>query len=73
MRVFGIFLNVAASLLLVHCGWLLTFRTTTVANRSHSQYRCDFFLKPWYLMLLRCAGVLIWLLTALADYALLTY
>ncbi len=71
MRAFGIGWPVAVSLFLGYCGWLLTFRTSTVVRRAHSQYHCNFFLKPWYSIFMRCIGIFIWLLTALTDYVLL--
>jgi hypothetical protein len=72
MRAFSIVWYVAVSLFLAYCGWLLTFRTNRMVRRAHSQYHYNFFLKPSYSILMRCLGIFIWLLTALADYALLT-
>jgi len=63
---------VAVSLFLAYGGWLLIFRTSTIVRRAHSQYHYNFFLKPWYSMFMRCIGIFIWLLTVLANYALLT-
>ncbi len=63
---------VAVSLFLGYCGWLLAFRTSTVVRRAHSTYGCNFFMKPWYSIFMRCVGIFIWLLTVLSDYALLT-
>jgi hypothetical protein len=71
MRAFSIVWYVAVSLFLAYGGWLLIFRTSTIVRRAHCQYHCNFFLKPWYSILMRCIGVFIWLLTALTDYALL--
>jgi hypothetical protein len=72
MRAFSIVGYAAVSLFLAYCGWLLIFRTSTIVRRAHSQYHCNFFLKPWYSIFMRCIGIVIWLLTALTDYALLT-
>lgn len=72
MRAFGIVWPVAVSLFLGYCGWLLTFRTSTVVRRAHSQYHCNFILKPCYSIFMRCIGIFIGLLTALIDYMLLT-
>jgi hypothetical protein len=72
MRAFSIVWYAAVSLFLGYCGWLLIFRTSTIVTRAHSQYNFNFFLKPWYSILMRCVGIFIWLLTALTDCALLT-
>jgi hypothetical protein len=72
MRAFIIVWYLAVSLFLGYGGWVLTFRTSTVVRRAHSQYHRDFFLKPWYSIFMRCIGIFIWLLAALSDYALLT-
>jgi hypothetical protein len=72
MRAFSIVWYVAVSLFLAYCGWLLIFRTSTIVRRAHSQCHCNFFLKPWCSIFMRCIGIFIWLLTALTDYALLT-
>jgi hypothetical protein len=72
MRAFSIVWYLAVSLFLAYGGWLLIFRTSTIVRRAHSQYHCNFFLKPWYSIFMRCIGIFIWLLTALTDYALLT-
>jgi hypothetical protein len=72
MTTFRVVLFVAESLFLGYGGWLLTFRTSTIVRRAHSTYGYNFFLKPWYSTFMRCIGIFIWLLTALADYALLT-
>lgn len=71
LSTFGIIFYAAVSLFLAYCGWLLVFRTSTIVRRAHSQYHCDFFLKPWYSIFMRCIGIFIWLLTVLSDYALL--
>jgi hypothetical protein len=64
-------LFVAESLFLGYGGWLLIFRTSTIVGRAHSTYGYKFFLKPWYSIFMRSIGIFIWLLAALADYALL--
>ena len=65
-------LFVAESLFLGYCGWLLIFRTSTIAGRAHKTYGYQFFLRPWYLIVIRCIGIFLWLLAAGADYAMLT-
>jgi hypothetical protein len=64
-------LFVAESLFLGYGGWLLIFRTSTIVRRAHNTYGYKFFLKPWYSIFMRSIGIFIWLLAALADYALL--
>jgi hypothetical protein len=71
MRIFIIVWYVAVSLFLGYCSWLLIFRTSAIVRRAHSQYRCNFFLKPWYSIFMRCVGIFIWLCAVLVDYALL--
>ena len=65
-------LFVAESLFLGYCGWLLIFRTSTIVGRAHKTYGYKFFLKPWYSTFMRCIGIFIWLLAAVAGYAMLT-
>jgi hypothetical protein len=72
MSAFGIVWSAACSVFFVYCGWLLTFRTSTVVRRAYSKYRCNFFLKPWYSIFMRCIGIFIWVWTALIDYVVLT-
>ena len=72
MTAFRFVLFVAESLFLGYCGWLLTFRTSTIVRRAHSTYGYSIFLKPWYSTFMRCIGIFIWLLAILANYALLT-
>ena len=73
MTAFAIIWYVAVSLFLGYGGWLLIFRTNTIVRRAHRMYGCNFFLKPWYSIFMRCIGMFILLLTALADYVLLTH
>jgi hypothetical protein len=61
-------LFVAESLFLGYCGWLLIFRKSTIVGRAHNIYGCKFFLKPWYSIFMRCMGIFIWLLGAVASY-----
>jgi hypothetical protein len=70
MSVFGMIVNVLASLLGCYGGWLLIFRTSTITSRAHRVYGFNFFLKPWYSIFVRCMGILVLLLIALSDYAL---
>jgi hypothetical protein len=72
MKAFGSVWFVAVSLFLGYGGWLLIFRTSTIVRRAHSTYGCNFFLKPWYSIFMRCVGIFIWLLAALSNYGLLT-
>jgi hypothetical protein len=72
MSAFGITWCAAVSLFFVYCGWLLTFRTSTIVRRAYSQYHCNFFMKPWYSIFMRCIGIFIWACAALVDYVLLT-
>lgn len=72
MPVFQVAWYAAVSLFLGYGGWLLIFRTSAVVRRAHTTYGSNLFLKPWYSQLMRCTGIFIWLLTALADYFLLT-
>ena len=72
MDTFSIVWCVAVSLFFGYCGWLLIFRTSTIVRRAHSQYGCNFFLKPWYSIFMRCTGIFFWLATALIYVALLT-
>ena len=43
MGAFSIAWYVAEGLFLVYCGWLLTFRTSTIVRRAHSKYQRNFF------------------------------
>jgi len=72
MRAFIIVWDAAVSLFFAYCGWLLVFRTSTIVRRAHNQYHCNFFLKPWYSIFMRCIGIFIWLCAVLVDYMLLT-
>jgi len=72
MSAFSIVWYAVVGLFLAYCGWLLIFRTSTIVRRAHSQYHCNFFLKPWYSIFMRCIGIFIWLLTALTYYSVLT-
>jgi len=71
MKIFSGAWYLAEILFLAYCGWLLIFRTSTIVRRAHNRYHCDFFLKPWYSIFMRCIGIFVWLLAALAAYALL--
>jgi hypothetical protein len=73
MSMFGIVWFIAVSLFLGYCGWLLIFRTDSVVGRAHRTYGYNFFLRPWYSILMRCLGIFIWLLAALGDYGLLMH
>jgi|GEM_PF-4942853 len=64
-------LFVAESLFLGYGGWLLIFRTSTIVRRAHSTYGYKFFLKPWYSIFMRSIGIFIWLLAAVAGFAML--
>ena len=70
MTAFGIVWCAVVSLFFGYCGWLLIFRTSTIVRRAHSQYGCNFFLKPWYSIFMRCIGIFFWMMAALVDYAL---
>ena len=70
MSVFGtILFYVSANLLGCYFGWLTIFRTRTTASRTYRKYGFNFFLKPWYSIFLRCAGIIVLLLMAVSDYA----
>jgi len=70
MSVFGtILLYVSVNLLGCYFGWLTIFRTSATASQAYSKYGFNFFLKPWYWILLRCAGIIVLLLMAVSDYA----
>jgi hypothetical protein len=64
-------LFVAESLFLGYGGWFLIFRTSTIVGRAHNTYGYKFCLKPWYSIFMRCIGIFIWLLAAVAGYAML--
>jgi len=72
MRTLIIVLYVACTLFFYYCGWLLTFRTSPIVKRAHSQYHCNFFLKPWYSTLMRFIGIFIWMGAGLIDWMLVT-
>jgi hypothetical protein len=64
--------DAVVSLFFGYCGWLLTFRTSTIVRRAHSTYGFSFFLKPWYSAFMRCIGIFFWLCAVLIDYLLVT-
>jgi hypothetical protein len=70
MSVIGtILFYVSVNLLGCYFGWLTISRTSTKASRAYSKYGFNFFLKPWYSILLRCAGIIVLLLMAVSDFA----
>jgi hypothetical protein len=68
MTTFGGIWFVVVSTFLGYCGFLLIFTTSSIVARAKKKYGYNFFLRPWYSILMRCIGLFIWLLMGLAAY-----